>query len=133
MTIAQGIPIHRAHAATPASTADQQELLTMTGSSVALHPCHTAAEAPGAKAAPSSRSRIRALARDVGLSALFISSALFAGCGSGGGSDDVVNSPSGGTVGGVTTPVVVTQPMSVTVSPGGSATFSVVATGDGLA
>lgn len=76
----------------------------------------------------SAMKRLRVSARWASLSALFAFSVMLGGCG-GGGSDP----PPGGTVGGVTTPVVTTQPASQTVASGGSVTFSVAATGDGLA
>ncbi len=68
------------------------------------------------------------LARASGFCAQVLMLLVLAACG-GGGSD----SPSGGSVGGVTTPVVTTLPASQTVAPGASVTFTVVATGDGLA
>lgn len=59
--------------------------------------------------------------------AAIVSALALVACGGGGGGGD----PGGG--GGLTAPVITVQPASVSVASGGSATFSVTATGGGLA
>jgi 6-phosphogluconolactonase (cycloisomerase 2 family) len=82
----------------------------------------------------SAGSRLRATARWLSLSALFGCSVMLGACGGGGSGDaDATPPPSGGAVGGVTTPVVTTQPTSQAVALGSSITFTVTATGNGLA
>jgi alpha-tubulin suppressor-like RCC1 family protein len=72
----------------------------------------------------------RSSVRRLGLSGALC---IVAACG-GGGSDGPADPGVGGAVGGVTVsaPAITTQPASMTVAPSASATFTVVATGNGL-
>lgn len=71
---------------------------------------------------------LKGVLRSAGLAGLVLAAAWLAGCGGGGSDAAGETAPPA-----VTAPAVTTQPSSVTVAPGSTATFSVVVSGSGVA